>query len=344
MKSWTILKTAAAIAIPALVLVGCDKSDPTAPDQSKVLLSANPTRLNLDPGETGSSNLLATVDDAEGRPVTGINVRFSTNSGILRSGGDGVRTDSNGIARDIITLTGDDEDAAVVARASGATEATVTVLVSATSNAAPVAVASSSASTVKTGQSVTFNGSNSSDSDGTVTNWKWTFNFPLVGGGSQTDIVQGNAATAEIVTKTFPAEGAVITTLQVTDNIGLNSAIVTLTPALTVVNNFAPTAVIQGGARTVSVNAPFQVSGFGSTDDSRDVGGTIVRYDWSWGDGTASDSGASSTATHTYTSQGGKTLTLVVWDNGDGTLCDPNTLLCHNSKSGTTSVTVTVGP
>ena len=342
MKAWTLLKIAATIALAAVALTGCDKSDPTAPDNSKVILSANPANLDLDKGETGFSNLTATVLDADGRPLSGLNVRFSTNSGTLQSGGDGVETDTNGIARDVISFTGEDEDASVVARASGATEGTVTINVSASSNSPPVAVASSSSSSVKVNQSVTFNGTNSSDPDGTVVNWKWTFNFPTVGGGSQTEIVQGNSATASIVMKSFPAEGAVTTTLQVTDNIGANSTIVTLTPPVTVVTNFPPTAVIVGGSRSVLVNTPVQFSGVGSADDPRDTLGTIVRYDWNFGDGTPVEMTANATLNHTFTSVGSKSVTLTVWDNGNGVGCDPITLLCTNSKSGSTTVTITV--
>ena len=48
-----------------------------------------------------------------------------------------------------------------------------------------------------------------------------------------------------------------------------------------------------------------------------DADGTVVAYDWSWGDGTANDAGA--TANHTFVASGKYTVTLTVTDSSDGT-------------------------
>jgi PKD repeat protein len=73
--------------------------------------------------------------------------------------------------------------------------------------------------------------------------------------------------------------------------------------------NAAPTASF-----TLSCNGPTcKVDATGSADPD----GSIASYDWSWGDGTAHDSGA--TATHTYAAGGSDDVTLTVTDNRGST-------------------------
>lgn len=106
----------------ALLLAGCDESDPVAPPDSTIILSASPTNL---PAGGGESSLTAVVIDANGVPQDGVAVFFSTNAGALASQGIAQVTDGDGRARDTLTTT----DSAQVTAQSGDATAQVTVTV-----------------------------------------------------------------------------------------------------------------------------------------------------------------------------------------------------------------------
>ena len=344
MRRWILPASALAAALLAGLLTGCEKSDPTAPTNSTIELSANPASVDLRTATSGRTDLSALVLSAEGRPVSGIKVYFSTTSGSLGSGGDPVSADGNGRARDTLALTRDDDDATVTARASGAGTDTVTVSILLPGvNASPVPVLRASSSSVKTGQNVTFDGSDSNDPDGTIANFKWTFNFPTASGGSTTEFVEGDRAAAAVVTRTFPAAGTATVRLQVTDNQG-KAASADLSPSVTIVSHYPPTARISGPT-AVTATVPFTLDGSASADDPRDATGTIVRYDWDMGDGNVYINRTEPTVLHVYnnpTVSSPRTVTLVVWDNGDGTNCNPVTHLCNDSKSASATHNITV--
>jgi PKD repeat protein len=132
-------------------------------------------------------------------------------------------------------------------------------------------------------------GGDSSDSDGAVTSYLW-------------DLGDGTTATTSLVDHTYAVAGTYATRLTVVDDDGATAVV---TNALTVVANQAPTA-----AFTVSCTGR-DCSVDGST--STDVDGAVTALVWGWGDGTAN--GAGSTATHSYTTSGAKTITLAVTDN-----------------------------
>lgn len=83
----------------------------------------------------------------------------------------------------------------------------------------------------------------------------------------------------------------------------------------------APVAV-PGGPYNGEVNIPVAFDGSGSTDPD----GTIVSYDWDFGDGTT---GTGATPTHTYVAQGNFTVTLTVTDN--------------SGMTGSASITANIG-
>jgi hypothetical protein len=91
-----------ALLVPALLLAGCDESDPVAPPDSTIILSASPTTL---PAGGGDSNISAVVIDANGVPQDGVAVFFSTNAGSLASQGTSQATDGNGRAVDVLSTT-----------------------------------------------------------------------------------------------------------------------------------------------------------------------------------------------------------------------------------------------
>jgi len=79
-----------------------------------------------------------------------------------------------------------------------------------------------------------------------------------------------------------------------------------------------------GGPYSAAVGSPLAVNGSASYHPA----GTIVRWTWNWGDGTAATTAVAPTASHTYMTKGVYTITLVVQDNAGAT------------ASATTAVTV----
>jgi PKD repeat protein len=137
---------------------------------------------------------------------------------------------------------------------------------------------------------VGFDAGASTDPDGTIASYDIDY-----GDGS----AHGTTVTS---THTYAAAGTYTAGLAVTDNQGAVSTFslpVTITKA-----NAAPVAAFT--STVTNLTASF--NGAGSTDD-----GTITAYAWNYGDGT---SGTGVSPTHTYTTAGTYTATLVVTDNG----------------------------
>jgi hypothetical protein len=346
MKSWKTYAAIAAASLPLLGLVGCEKTDPTAPDSSTIDLSASPGSLTLGGSDSGTSNLTAIVLDGNGRPVQGISVHFSSTSGTLRSGGAGVKSNSDGISKDVLTLVAGDDDATVKAQAAGATAGTASVAVNAPGeNAAPTAAITTTPTPLTVGFGVTFtvSGATSHDTDGSITRYDWNF------GNGAAGIITNTTTPTQ--TYSYPTTGTYQITLTAYDNgdhvgcdtgthlcTGTKSSIATVNATIT---NTAPTASITNGSFSIPVNTNVTLD----ASASRDTEGTIVRYDWTFGDGTAGVTGlVVPTVDHIFTHAGTFTVVSTAWDDGDTTACNPTTHLCHDSKSGTSTVTVTVTP
>ncbi|MFB6178746.1 MAG: PKD domain-containing protein [Halorientalis sp.] len=180
----------------------------------------------------------------------------------------------------------------------GAT-ATDTLEVTVGSNAAPTASASSNRTTVVTNQAIGFDGTGSSDSDGSISSYQWDF---------------GDNATATGATPTheYSSSGNYTVTLTVTDNDGATG---TDTLALSVDANTAPTATATANQTTATVNETISFDGSGSADSD----GSIVSYQWDFGDGVTATGVA---PTHQYSSTGNYTVTLTVTDDSGATATD----------------------
>jgi Zn-dependent metalloprotease len=132
----------------------------------------------------------------------------------------------------------------------------------------------------------------STDSDGTIVSWDWNFG-------------DGNTSTAQNPSHTYAAAGTYSVTLTVTDNDGATDSIskdVTVTAP-----NVPPTADFT--FTTDGLTANF-------TDTSTDSDGTIVAWDWNFGDGNTS---TVQNPSHTYASGGTYSVTLTVTDNDGAT-------------------------
>jgi PKD repeat protein/Flp pilus assembly pilin Flp len=132
-----------------------------------------------------------------------------------------------------------------------------------------------------------------SDGTGVIVSYEWDFGDSTFG-------------TGETPSKTYGANGTYTITLVVTDDDG-NTASTTRSvyaelPNLAPIANFT---VVSCTDLTCSFDA-------GASSDP-DVGGSIVSYEWSYGDG---NTGTGVTSSRTYLSSGLRTVTLKVTDNG----------------------------
>jgi chitodextrinase/exonuclease III len=158
-------------------------------------------------------------------------------------------------------------------------------------NVAPMA-AISGPTTAVAGTAIRLDGGGSSDPDGNVVGWTWDFG-------------DGQQASGPVVDHNWAAAGSYTVQLQVTDDAGATgtfSIVVEVQPP-----NLAPVSQA-GGPYTSTTRRVVRFSGLGSTD----ADGTIVSYQWRFGDGTV---GTGPKPTHLYTRQGNYTATLVVVDN-----------------------------
>ena len=164
-------------------------------------------------------------------------------------------------------------------------------------NDPPVADAGSDV-TIYLGTGITFVGSGSYDPDGTIISYDWEFGD---------DISYGSGDSPYYV---YSEHGVFTVTLVVTDNDGATSED---TCTVTVLDN--PPVASAGIDRTVYLGTTITFDGSGSNDPD----GSIITYDWNFGDGT--DLGSDVKPSHTYTHHGVYTVTLIVTDN-DGSISE----------------------
>jgi YD repeat-containing protein len=198
-------------------------------------------------------------------------------------------------------------------------------------NPAPTAAFSMSPNPADTGQQVTFNGSVSSDANGSVERWEWD----LDGNGS----FETDGGATPTTTKTYAAAGPVTVGLRVTDDQGATAEV---THALTVQAQ-APTASFTATPNPVVTGnqASFDAAA------SSAPGGTITKYEWDLdGNGTfETDTGATATASRTYTAIGPVTVGLRVTRDGGRTAETTRTLTVKApNQAPTASFTATPNP
>lgn len=146
------------------------------------------------------------------------------------------------------------------------------------------------------GIAVSLDGSASSDTDGTIVSYAWVFG-------------DGNTGTGVTPSHTYMANGNYNVSLTVTDDAG-DTGTATTTAAIGLGN--MPPAADPNGPYSGTVGLALMFDGTGSTDPD----GSIVAYNWDFGDGNV---GSGQTASHTYVTQGTYNVTLMVTDNAGAT-------------------------
>lgn len=208
---------------------------------------------------------------------------------------------------------------------------TATVAITVIPNVPPV-VSAGTAQTVNEGAVVTLAGS-ATDSDGNIASYLWTQTA-----GPAVTLVNANTAGASFVAPWVTADTVLTFQLTATDNLGSSgSASVSVT-----VKNVpsAPPVADAGGAYATTAGRVLTFNGSGSSDPE----GAALTYQWNFGDGST---GTGVRPTHTYSSAGTYTVTLIVSDGEQSSAPDTATVLVLPMVSGTvtagilpTSVTI----
>ncbi len=159
----------------------------------------------------------------------------------------------------------------------------------------PVASFTESAETVYTDEAINFNAANSFDPDGYIVNYFWDFG-------------DGSNATGVAVSHAYSENGIYTVTLTVTDNENKTGS---ATATKTVLNRLSIPSFSES-AETVYTGEIIFFDASGSYDPD----GTIVSYQWNFGDGT---NAAGITASHSYADDGIYTVTLTVTDDDGAT-------------------------
>ncbi|MGQ9794372.1 MAG: PKD domain-containing protein [Anaerolineae bacterium] len=148
------------------------------------------------------------------------------------------------------------------------------------------------------GEELVFDGTGSSDPDGDIETYAWDFG-------------DGTTANKAKVKKEYAQPGTYIVLLTVTDNGGLSGQasweVVIEQPTPTPVPNQPPVALIVAPPQA-QVGMLLVLDGSGSVDPD----GSIIRYAWNFGDGSAWNG---ITVNKVYTQTGVYTITLTVTDN-----------------------------
>ncbi|UCH75017.1 MAG: PKD domain-containing protein, partial [Rhodospirillales bacterium] len=144
---------------------------------------------------------------------------------------------------------------------------------------------------------VTFDGSGSSDPDGTIVAYEWDFGD----GGTGTGVNPSHA---------YDAAGTYTVSLTVTDDDGATDTAST-TAAIEAPRAIPPVADANG-PYSGTAGIPVTFDGSGSSDPD----GTIVTYEWDFGDG---GTGTGVSPSYAYAVDGTYTVTLTVTDDGGNT-------------------------
>jgi PKD repeat protein len=163
------------------------------------------------------------------------------------------------------------------------------------------------------GQQVSFDASASKDPDGTIAKYEWD----LDGNGTY----ETNTGTTPTVNQTYATEGKVNVSLRVTDNLGSSA---TTTRTLTVAKNQPPKAALSASPNPGVAGQPVTLDASASSDPD----GTIAKYEWDL-DGNGSyetDTGATATVSHSYSTAGDVNVGLRITDDLGATATTSRTL------------------
>ncbi len=167
------------------------------------------------------------------------------------------------------------------------------------------AVLSVSPNPATPGALVTLDGSQSVGSDigNPLAGYQWDF------GDGSTAQTSASDPGASSVTHTY-ARGAYTTRLTIVDD---TDAPLAATTADLVVDD-PPVAALSAPAGTLKPGVAYTFDASGSSTPDAGLGGSVARFDWDWGDGTATPNGGPR-AQHTFAADGTPRVTVTVYDD-----------------------------
>ncbi|MCB0180751.1 MAG: PKD domain-containing protein, partial [Anaerolineae bacterium] len=145
------------------------------------------------------------------------------------------------------------------------------------------------------GESLQFSGGNSTDSDGSIVSYAWDFGDGATDSGAD-------------VSHSYSASGSYTVKLTVTDNTNLTNTATHQVQIDEPIQIQIPPEAIISGASTGVVGQPVVFDASSSTDTD----GTIVSYEWDYGDATTA---VGAQTVHNYQTAGSYTVTLTVTDD-----------------------------
>jgi hypothetical protein len=337
----------------ALSMTGCEDSDLTAPTDGLLELTVNPSGLTIDPdaGESeATAQVIAALFNADGKPLQGVAVLFSTGSGALASNGKTVKTNASGIAIDTLTVTTQSAESFQVRAQSSAiiTTADVTVQILEGNEQPLASILETPTGSAQVNQLVTFDGSTSLDPDGSITCYQWTVqsNVP-----ASDEIIQGPAASS--FQRTWSEEQILSVVLRVSDRADAGALCTgqepvpedLFSPKIDSVLNYVieceniPPVADAGQDQDFffipNSNPLEQVTLNGTL--SSDPDGQILRYEWECGGGVGPNEIRPGVVVCQYEGFGEWNARLTVFDNGNpppGQTDGP----CKKSSSDTTRI------
>lgn len=316
---------AAFMAGTLLLSIACEDSGVIAPSDGTITVSLNPTAVTVDPNVPANAekaaDVRALVLDKDGLPIENANVFFSSTGGRLVKPGsnpeealDSATTDSQGLARATIIVTGADADEIDVTALSGALTATATLTKEVVGEQRPptASLTIEPCGTPCVGEInrvVTFRSTATDPNAGDVLTSRWTIVSSVTAQPEQV-VTQGTR-----INRTYNAAQDLSVQLEVSDD--PNALTAPGTPGIwddaaakdyKICNNRAPVAdavATVSGARTVTVD------GSGSTDPDGDA----LLYAWTCGNGTTA---TGEEAVCSYLTAGSFTILLTVTDVPSG--------------------------
>jgi adhesin/invasin len=253
---------------------------------NRVSLTTTPQALGAN---GGSVQVIASVTDEGGNPLSGVPVTFSTDRGTISPST--ATTDTNGVATATLTTT---TTAKIRARVGAVESAEVTVNV----NARALASFTASPSSANAGVPITFTVTPTTGAN--ISNVVVEF-----GDGRSTNL--GAISGAATVTHAYSAPGTYTATARATDATGDSGSLST-----TVIVGAAPVTLTASPANpTVNQPVTFTVGGVPSTAQ-------VDRYEWTFDDGTPPQTTTSPQRSHAFSTRGLKNVRVEVFGVGGG--------------------------
>jgi len=269
---------------------GCDNNGRTPPASVPLLdpppASNQPPVANAGGPYSAAVGAPVTLDGSASRDPDGSIASYAWNfgNGTIGSGATPSATYTTA-GTFTVTLTVTDNGGAT-------SQANTTVTV--TTNTQPPVANAGGPYTGTVNVAISFNGAASRDPDGSVVSYLWNFG-------------DGTTASGVTAVHAYTAAGSYTVRLTVTDNDGLTNSSST-TAQVSDGTGLQPPVANPAGPYQGTTASPVAFDGSASSDPD----GTIVSYDWTFGDG-GTASGAR--PTHAYSTAGTYTVTLTVTDD-----------------------------